>query len=215
MKERFFATLAELIALAKELPATEFDEAAPEEVTKHRLLLPLFRSLGYKDQQIVPEYRILGDQVDYWLRTDRPLLFVEAKSLIDFAPNLFEAHREQVLRYIRNYRVSPEQVQMAQPVTWIVLTNFTQWHFIRVNEETPTFSFTLNELVARREELWELLAVENLEANRIEELYDQRQKANLDKRFLADLKRWRLIIANGFALRNQKRSLAEITLASQ
>jgi len=42
-------------------------------------------------------------------------------------------------------------------------------------------------------------------AGRLEELYDQSHKADLDKRFLADLKRWRLLIANGFALRNQKR----------
>jgi len=33
------------------------------------------------------------------------------------------------------------------------------------------------ELLARREELWELLAPENLEAGRIDELYDQQQKA--------------------------------------
>ena len=48
-----------------------------------------------------------------------------------------------------------------------------------------------------------MLALENLEADRIDELYDQQQKAELDQRFLADLKRWRLILANGFALRNQ------------
>ena len=33
--------------------------------------------------------------------------------------------------------------------------------------------------------------------------------------FLADLKRWRLLIANGFAMSNPKRSLDDITLASQ
>jgi type I restriction-modification system DNA methylase subunit len=56
---------------------------------------------------------------------------------------------------------------------------------------------------------------ENLEAGRIDELYDQQQKAPLDQRFLADLKRWRLLLANGFALRNQSRPLADLTLASQ
>ncbi len=215
MKEQFFAKLAELVALAKDFPTTAFDEAAPEETTKHQLLRPLLKTLGYADANIVPEFRIVGDQVDYLLRSDRPLLFLEAKSLIDVSVDLFEGHRTQVLDYIRNYRVSPEQTQMERPVTWIVLTNFKQWHFIRVTEEKPSFSFKLNELIARREELWELLALENVEAGRIEELYDQSHKADLDKRFLADLKRWRLIIANGFALRNQKRSLEEITLASQ
>lgn len=215
MREQFFATLKQLVALAEDFPPAEFDEAAPEEVTKHRLLLPLFHALGYQNHQIVPEYRIIGDQVDYLLRTDRPLLFVEAKSLIDVAPNLFEAHREQVLRYIRNYRVSPQQAEMERPVAWILLTNFVQFHFIRVNEDSPSFAFRLDELLARREQLWELLAPENLEAGRIDELYDQHQKAPLDQRFLADLKRWRLLLANGFALRNQSRPLADLTLASQ
>jgi hypothetical protein len=175
MREQFFATLKQLVALAEDFPTYEFDEAAPEEVTKHRLLLPLFRALGYSDQQIVPEYRIIGDQVDYLLRTSHPLLFVEAKGLIDTAPNLFDAHREQVLRYIRNYRVSPQQAEMERPVAWILLTSFAQFHFIRVNEDAPSFSLRLDELLARRDELWELLAPENLEAGRIDELYDQQQ----------------------------------------
>jgi hypothetical protein len=215
MREQFFATLKQLVALAEDFPTQEFDEAAPEEVTKHRLLLPLFRALGYSDQQVVPEYRIIGDQVDYLLRTTRPLVFVEVKSLIDTAPNLFDAHREQVLRYIRNYRVNPQQAEMERPVAWILLTSFAQFHFIRINEDAPSFSFRLDELLSRRDELWELLAPENLEAGRIDELYDQRQKAPLDQRFLADLKRWRLLLANGFALRNQSRPLADLTLASQ
>ena len=40
-------------------------------------------------------------------------------------------------------------------------------------------------------------------------------RRRLDQRFLADLKRWRLLLANGFALRNQTRPLADLTLASQ
>jgi type I restriction-modification system DNA methylase subunit len=104
---------------------------------------------------------------------------------------------------------------MPRPVTWLLLTNFAQLHFIRVNEESPTFSFQLNELEKRADELWELLAPERLEADRIEELYDQEQKADLDQRFLVDLKQWRLILSNGFGIRNQKASLAELTSASQ
>jgi type I restriction-modification system DNA methylase subunit len=214
-KEKFFATLAGLVALAKDFPTAAFDEAAPEETTKHKLIRPLLKSLGYDDANLVPEFKIVGDQVDYLLKSDRPLLFVEAKSLIDVSVDLFEGHKQQVLGYIRNYRVSPEQAQMERPVTWIVLSNFKEWHFIRVTEERPSFSFKLNELIPRREELWELLARENVEASRIEELYDQSHKADLDKRFLADLKRWRLLIANGYALRNQQRPLDDITLASQ
>ncbi|HEY5233098.1 MAG TPA: N-6 DNA methylase, partial [Verrucomicrobiae bacterium] len=214
-KERFFARLAELVALAKNFPTTAFDKAAPEETTKHQLIRPLLHSLGYEDANIVPEFKIVGDQVDYLLKSDRPLLFIEAKSLIDVSTGLFAGHKQQVLGYLRNYRVSPEQAQMEQPVTWLVVTNFKEWHFIRVTEEKPSFSFKLNELIPQREKLWELLALENVEAGVIDDLYEQSHKADLDKRFLADLKRWRLIIANGFALQNQKRPLDEITLASQ
>jgi hypothetical protein len=120
-----------------------------------------------------------------------------------------------VQRYLRNYRVSPEQVRMERPVAWTVLTNFAQFHFIRVNKDAPTFSFALDDLWKRREEFWDLLALENLETGRIEELYEQWHKAGLDQRFLADLKRWRLLLVNGFALRNQTRSLDDITHASQ
>lgn len=215
MKEQFFARLPELVALAKDFPTAEFDEAAPEEVTKRRLIEPFFHALGYQPKELVGEYSILGDSVDYLVRTGRPLLFVEAKALIDVAPDLFEAHRPQVQRYIRNYRLSPQQAEMERPVTWILLTNFAQFHFLRVNEDAPTFSFRLEELIPRREELWELLAPECLEADRIEELYEQTQKAPLDQRFLADLKRWRLLLANGFAMRNPARPLADLKLASQ
>lgn len=214
-KEQFFAELKTLIAKAKRLQASGFGGQEPEAATCHELILPLLATLGFGNDSIKPEFKILGDSVDYLLKSERPLIFVEAKSLRDPAENLFEEHKEQVLRYIRNYRVSPEQTRMEQPVTWILLTNFAQFHLVRVSESAPTFFFTLDELWSKREELWDLLALENLEAGRIEELYDQQHKTTLDQRFLADLKRWRLMLANGFALRNQTRSLAEITLASQ
>ena len=215
-KDKFFAKLENLIAEARRLKVRGFDEQEPEEATKQLLLEPLLQALGFtSDSNYTREFKIIGDSVDYLLKSDRPLIFVEAKSLLDKAENLFTGHREQVQRYIRNYRVSPEQVRMERPVAWIVLTNFAQFHFIRVNEETPTFSFTLDDLWKRREEFWDLLALENLETGRIEELYEQRHKAGLDQRFLADLKRWRLLLVNGFALRNQTRSLEDITHASQ
>jgi type I restriction-modification system DNA methylase subunit len=215
-KDKFFAKLENLIAEARRLKVRGFDEQEPEEATKQKLLEPLLQALGFtSDSNYTREFKIIGDSVDYLLKSDRPLIFVEAKSLLDKSENLFIGHREQVQRYIRNYRVSPEQVRMERPVTWIVLTNFAQFHFIRVNEDAPTFSFALDNLWKRRDEIWDLLALESLETSRIEELYEQRHKAGLDQRFLADLKRWRLMLVNGFALRNQTRSLDDITHASQ
>jgi type I restriction-modification system DNA methylase subunit len=215
-KQQFFAELQALIAKAKSLQTSGFDEQEPEEATKQLLIEPLLHALGFSARtNYTREFKIIGDSVDYLLKSDRPLIFVEAKSLLDKSQNLFEAHQEQVLRYIRNYRVSPEQTEMDRPVTWIVLTNFAQFHLVRVNESAPTFSFKLDELWPQREKLWELLALENLEAGRIEQLYDQQHKATLDQRFLTDLKRWRLMLANGFAFRNQSRPLDEIVKASQ
>ncbi|MGO8764740.1 MAG: Eco57I restriction-modification methylase domain-containing protein [Limisphaerales bacterium] len=204
------------MAKAKSLQTSGFDEQEPEAATCHELIRPLFDALGFRTQNIKPEFKILVDSVDYLLKSERPLMFVEAKSLLDCPKtSLFDKHREQVHRYIQNYRLSPEITATEQPVKWILLANFAQLHFIRVNEVTPSFSFTLDHLWKRREELWELLALENLERNRIDEIYEQRKRAGLDLEFLADLKRWRLLIANGFALRNPKRSLDEITQASQ
>jgi type I restriction-modification system DNA methylase subunit len=216
MHPEFPQRLHELVERAKELRRERVHGVDPEAYTKQHLIEPLFQALGYDlREDVKQEFHILGAQCDYLLETRRPLLFVEAKSLWDKSKNLFADYSEQVVRYLRNYRVSPEQVAMQKPVTWLLLTNFAHLHLVRVNEETPTFSFRVDELEKRADELWELLAPERLEADRIEELYDQEQKADLDRRFLADLKQWRLILANGFGIENQKASLIDLTNASQ
>ena len=109
MKEQFFAELKTLIAKAKSLQTSGFDEQEPEAATCNDLIRPLFDALGFRTQNIKPEFKILGDSVDYLLKSDRPLIFVEAKSLLDCPKtSLFDKHREQVHRYIQNYRLSPE-----------------------------------------------------------------------------------------------------------
>ena len=216
-KDEFYAKLDALVSAAKQIRRDgTFGPVDPEEATKDKLIDPLLESLGYTAQRRDKEFHITGEyQVDYLLKRDRPLLLLEAKSLLDKADDLFKKHQAQVTQYIRNYRFDPYAAKWERPVYWIVLTNFAQFHFIRVNEEVPTFSFRLDELIPRRDELWDLLAPENVEHDRIDDIYAERQHADLDKRFLADLKRWRLIIANGFALRNQGRPLADLTKASQ
>ncbi|HVM62437.1 MAG TPA: TaqI-like C-terminal specificity domain-containing protein [Verrucomicrobiae bacterium] len=215
-QQGFYDKLDELVKSARDLIVTGFGDASPEEATKQHLIEPLLTALGYKRANYDKEFHILDDDVDYLLKDRHPLMFLEAKSLHDPAKNLFKKHQQQVTHYIYNYRrTPPDKLRGEEPINWIVLTNFAQWFFIRVHEEVPSFSFTLDDIVSRREEFWELLALENVVANRIDELYDQRQKADLDKRFLADLKRWRLIIANGFALRNPDLSIDDLTKASQ
>jgi hypothetical protein len=150
-KDDFYLGLEALIASSKRLRVSGFGEQEPEEATKTLLLEPLFLTLGYQpNANQIREFKILGDSVDYLLKSDRPLMFVEAKSLHDCPnANLFDKHRDQVMRYIQNYRLSPEVTRMDRPVAWILLTNFAQLHFIRVNETTPTFSFKLDELWQR------------------------------------------------------------------
>ena len=127
-QEDFNAKLEPLIANARQLRVSGFGGQEPEEATKTLLLEPLFHALGYlPNTGYVREFKILGDSVDYLLKSDRPLLFVEAKSLLDCRnASLFEKHRDQVMRYIQNYRLSPEVTKMEQPVVWILLANFAQ-----------------------------------------------------------------------------------------
>src|SRR4051794_18375966 len=128
MKEEFFARLEALIAEGKRLKGYGFDEQEPEEATKQLLLEPLLQALGFTSKSnYTREYKIIGDSVDYLLKSDRPLIFLEAKSLHDCPKqSLFDKHRDQIRRYLQNYRISPEITQMERPVKWILLTNFAQ-----------------------------------------------------------------------------------------
>ena len=66
-------------------------------------------ALGFRPDNIKPEFKILGDSVDYLLKSERPLMFVEAKSLLDcLDKNLFDKHREQVLRYLQIKKLDGE-----------------------------------------------------------------------------------------------------------
>ena len=84
-KEKFFGRLETLITEARRLRKTlGFDEQEPEEATKQKLLEPLLQTLGFaSDSNYTREFKVIGDSVDYLLKSDRPLIFVEAKSLLD------------------------------------------------------------------------------------------------------------------------------------
>jgi hypothetical protein len=81
MKEKFFGRLETLIAEARRLRTRGFDEQEPEEATKQSLIGPLLQTLGFTSAaNCTREFKILGDSVDYLLKSARPLMFVEAKS---------------------------------------------------------------------------------------------------------------------------------------
>ena len=106
-KEHFFAELKTLIAKAKRLRTSGFDGQEPEAATCHGLILPLLAALGFGNSNIKPEFKILGDSVDYLLKSERPLIFVEAKSLLDKSENLFDGrfrYVDELLRMGANIR---------------------------------------------------------------------------------------------------------------
>ena len=175
----------------------------PEENTKNSLIVPFLDALGY-----TAEYRTLEGAirslfgtttwVDYLLRPEvgkHPKLMVEAKSLWD--KNIWETNAVQVLDYIRNYSLD---IGTQDPVVWIVLSNFREWHILRLQDRKPFWSFTIDQLkndpdlVSR---LYTCLSRENLSSNRLEAFYSENTKEELGTKFLADLKIWRVIIANG------------------
>ena len=75
-KDDFNAKLEPLIAKARQLLVSGFGDQEPEEATKSLLLEPFFQALGYlPNANQVREFKILGDSVDYLLKSDRPLMF--------------------------------------------------------------------------------------------------------------------------------------------
>jgi predicted type IV restriction endonuclease len=112
MHPEFPKRLHELVERAKEIRRKGIAGVDPEEYTKQHLIEPLLEAVGYAPDDIRKEFHILGDQCDYLLERSRPLLFIEAKKASTEVKkgadkDLFEANREQVLRYLRNYRISP------------------------------------------------------------------------------------------------------------
>ncbi len=196
-------------------------EGKPEAETKSRLLEPLLNALGYTPECRTPEAKIKSlirttTWVDYLLKPEvsaRPVLMFEAKSLWD--KDIWEANKQQVLDYLRDYSLD---IANEQPVLWIVLSNFREWHVLRLQDKKPFWQFKTEdlqndpELVAR---LYDCLARENLRGNRLEAYYTENTREGLGARFLADLKVWRAILANGIKASQPDLSLERIREASQ
>jgi hypothetical protein len=219
--EHFLKTLSSLLEHAQVMLKEGTGKGKPEENTKDKLIAPFLEALGYS-----PEYRTLegtikslagtAEWVDYFLLPDRhkpPVLMIEAKSFRD--SDLWAKHSDAVLRYLRDYHL---MVDTDEPIFWIALTNFREWHFLRLNDRQPFWSFTLEDLhkpeFAR--ELYTRLAREHLPHERFQEFYTERQREDIRiANFLADLKTWRVILANGIHIADPKLSLAQIKEASQ
>lgn len=189
-----------------------FRHGKPEDNTKDKIIVPLLDALGYTQ----PEYRIVetsiaGGWVDYSLKVEEdgpPVVLVEAKPIFD--SDLWTRYREQVYQYVQDYRVS---VIDREPMKWILLTNGYEIHILRINDRNPHWSFTIGADTAS--DIFDLLARLNVRDGVIDTRYLEGRRETLDRNFLEDLKRWRLILANGFLLRNPTLTIQDLTLASQ
>ena len=216
----FQSRLQELIATAETM-LTSSRSGKPEENTKDRLIAPLLDVLDYR-----PEYRTLEGSirsllgtttwVDYLLRPEagrHPKFLLEAKSLWD--KNIWEKNEQQVLDYLRNYSLD---IGTQEPVLWLILTNFREWHILRLQDRKPFWSFSLEnlkndpELVNR---FYECFNRENLRSDRLEAFYSEKTREELGVKFLADLKIWRLILANGIQKSQPDLNLEQVREAAQ
>ncbi len=195
-------------------------DAKSEENTKDKLLTPFLEALGYGPDERTLEVGIRSltlsrGWVDYVLLPEKrrmPWLMVEAKSFWD--SRIWETNREQVLGYLRNYAFD---IGADTPVSWLLLTNFREWHLLRLNDQTPFWSFTAQDLrdPDRAAEVYERLAREQVGRDRLLAFYTERQRETLGEQFLRDLKTWRVVLANGIQQRHPELSLEEIRGASR
>jgi len=218
--QEFVNRLLALITQAQDLLTRESIVGQPEANTRSRLLDPLLDSLGYTPEYRPAEVAIKSlqsttDWVDYFLLPEvnsHPAMMLEAKSL--WEKGIWRQHKNQVLEYLRDYYI---MIGTDQPVLWLILTNFREWHVIRLGDREPFWSFTMDDLEDREfaAQVYERLAREHLRSNRLQEFYSERQRRDLDARFLADLKTWRVILANGIRQNHPELSLAQLKEASQ
>nr|MDQ3399054.1 N-6 DNA methylase [Deinococcota bacterium] len=214
----FLNELQTLLARAAELDRDKPD-AKPEATTQDKLLTPFLEALGYSPDERTPEGGIRSltltkEWVDYFLLPARrrpPWLMLEAKSF--WAKDLWSENKDQVLDYLRNYALD---VGADEPVPWLVLSNFKEWHVLRLSDREPFWSFSLEQLANTEfaAKVYERLARENVSRDRLLAFYSERQRQTLGEQFLRDLKFWRVILANGIRQSHPELTLEEIRQAS-
>lgn len=220
--DRFQEALRRVMERTESFASSSATDGKPEEATKDQLLTPLIEALGYGPDERTLEGAVVSltsttGWVDYFLKADRrsrPWLMVEAKPFAE--TNLWQRHQAQILRYIRDYAI---MVGAERPVEWIVLTNVREWWFVRLGERDPFWTVTLSELAdestARR--LYGMLAHVHIARERMLEFFHERRREDLHERtsqFLRDLKRWRVIVANGLRRSDPKIELEAVRRAS-
>lgn len=195
-------------------------KAKPEAQTKQDLIEPLLRLLGWTDDPSkTSRYRgefgtaeVGRRWADYALIIDdEPKVFIEVKGLEE--SDLVRKHSQQLLE-MQLKKFNRENKKM-QSVYWGILTNFRELHLFYYNDKEPFLTVELDELTEKFELIKRLLSPERVKEKSIEYYYRENSKTPIDEQFLKDLKKWRLVISNGFLKSKPTLTKEEIEEASQ
>lgn len=211
--------LEELVDNAKKwMDSGQFPlQGRPESLTRQYLISPFLIWLGWSDTptkqfHFVPEF---GEGMDRrWedyvlLDSDRPIVFIECKSLFD---DDLSRYASDLLWYMREYN---RKNKFGYRVDWGVLINFKEIQFYYVSEKTPFYIIKIEEFLEEQDTLRELLSVDGIKREGLEHLFSESRKEVLGDQFLQDLKKWRLILANAYYVKDQTLSVEQLKEASQ
>jgi hypothetical protein len=214
-------TLNELIEKCKQyLQQGNFlFQGKPETSTRQFLIEPLLELLGWSSDSI-PQFHYVrefsGGISRKWedyvlLKEDRPLFFLETKQL--FEVTLLSTNNvNELLNYMKEYN---RKNRSGYRIDWGILTDFKDLHLFYVSENKPFFSISFTEYLEKKEILNDLLSVEGVKNDGVDRFFAESSKEELGDRFLDDLKKWRLILANGLFQINRGLSLEQVKEASQ
>ncbi len=225
--QQFREVLTQLVAAMSQVEATLRSSpsgtltAKPEAETEDKLIRPLLDALGFdKDHRTTQTaIRQSGNDrlgwVDFRLNSSpndrKGLALLEAKPLLE-TRDLWSVYSKQTRRYLRDYQLAHRE---ADPVRWIVLTNFRELHVLNIADHEPFLKLTAQQYVENAELLFRLLNREQLINDQITSIYYEKRRIPLGKAFLRDLKLWRLLLANGLKQSQPHLALEQAKALSQ
>ena len=202
------------------LKQRHFDiEGKPETLTRQFLFEPFLKTFGWSDDPADQFYYVRefsGGMGRKWedyvlLKEDRPLVFVETKPLFD--DRLLSTNNiNELLNYMKEFN---RKNRSGHRVDWGVLTNFNEIHFFYVSHNKPFFSCKYSEYQENIIVLKELFSVDGIKNVGIDRFFAETSKEEMGDSFLDDLKKWRLILANGLYESNTDLTIDEIKEVSQ
>lgn len=214
-------TLVQLIDKCKQyLQQNNFlFQGKPETLTRQFLIEPFLGILGWSPDPTTTFHYVRefsGGMTKKWedyvlLKEDRPIFFLETKQL--FEDKLLSTKNiNELLNYMKEYN---RRNRNGHRIDWGILTDFKSLHLFYVSDAKPFFSIPFMDYVDKNLILTDLLSVNGIQNEGIDRFFAEGSKEELGDRFLDDLKKWRLILANGLFQLNSDLSLEQIREASQ